>query len=42
MTGVFRHQYRDATRGGSMALMTLWWDTVKGIATTALVALRTE
>src|SRR5262245_15070216 len=35
MTDVFRDQHRDASRGGSMALMTLWWDTVKGIVTTA-------
>ena len=35
MTGVFRDQHRDAARGGSMALMTLWWDTLKGIVTTA-------
>ena len=35
MTGVFRDQHRDAARGGPMALMSLWWDTVKGIATTA-------
>src|SRR6185295_1555153 len=35
MTGVFRDQHRDALRGGPMALMSLWWDTVKGIATTA-------
>jgi putative ABC transport system permease protein len=35
MTGVFRAQHRDAASGGPMALMTLWWDTVKGIATTA-------
>ncbi|OLC52225.1 MAG: hypothetical protein AUH43_00580 [Acidobacteria bacterium 13_1_40CM_65_14] len=35
MTGVFRDQHRDAARGGSMALMTLWWDTLKGMVTTA-------
>jgi putative ABC transport system permease protein len=35
MTGVFRDQHREAARGGPMALMSLWWDTVKGIATTA-------
>src|SRR5262245_40163418 len=35
MTDVFRDQHRDASRGGTMALITLWWDTVKGILTTA-------
>jgi putative ABC transport system permease protein len=35
MTAAFRDQHRDAARGGPMALMTLWWDTIKGIVTTA-------
>jgi putative ABC transport system permease protein len=35
MTDVFRDQHRDAVRGGPMALMTLWCDTVMGILTTA-------
>ena len=35
MTAAFRDQHRDAARGGPMALMTLWWDTLKGIVTTA-------
>jgi putative ABC transport system permease protein len=35
MTDVFREQHRDAVRGGPMALLTLWWDTLRGIVTTA-------
>jgi predicted permease len=35
MTEVFRDQHRDAVRGGPMALLTLWWDTLRGILTTA-------
>src|SRR5262245_62537943 len=35
MTEVFRDQHRDAMRGGPMALLTLWWDTLRGILTTA-------
>jgi putative ABC transport system permease protein len=35
MTEVFRDQHRDAVRGGPMALVTLWWDTLRGIVTTA-------
>src|SRR5262245_15558381 len=35
MTEVFRDQHRDAVRGGPMALVTLWWDTLRGILTTA-------
>jgi len=35
MTEVFRDQHRDAVSGGSMALLALWWDTLRGIVTTA-------
>jgi len=35
MTDVFRDQHRDAERGGPMALMSLWWDTLRGVVTTA-------
>jgi putative ABC transport system permease protein len=35
MTDVFRDQHRDAERRGTMGLMRLWWETVRGIATTA-------
>jgi len=35
MTDVFRDQHRDAEHGGSMALVALWWDTLRGIVTTA-------
>src|SRR5262245_3648806 len=35
MTEVFRDQHRDAIRGGPMALLSLWWDTLRGVATTA-------
>jgi putative ABC transport system permease protein len=35
MTDMFRDQHRDAARVGMIALATLWWDTLRGIATTA-------
>ena len=36
MTATFRDQRRDVlARGGRMAAARLWWDTVRGIATTA-------
>ena len=35
MTDVFRHQHRDAERGGLTALLNLWWATLRGIAATA-------
>jgi putative ABC transport system permease protein len=35
MADIFREQHRDALRGGSMALLTLWFDTLRGIVTTA-------
>jgi predicted permease len=35
MTDMFRDQHRDAARGGPMAMMALWWDTIGGIVTTA-------
>src|ERR1700704_2655552 len=36
MALTFRDQRRDMlARGGSMAALRLWWDTIRGIATTA-------
>jgi|RhiMetdeSRZDD1v2_1073273.scaffolds.fasta_scaffold14177_3 putative ABC transport system permease protein len=35
MTETFRHQHRDAERGGVAAVTRLWWHTVKGIVATA-------
>jgi len=35
MADVFREQHRDALRGGPMALVRLWCDTLRGIVTTA-------
>ena len=35
MTDMFRDQHTDAAQGGLMAMMSLWWDTIRGIVTTA-------
>jgi len=35
MTDMFRDQHTDAARGGLMAMMSLWWDTIRGIVTAA-------
>jgi predicted permease len=35
MTDMFRDQHRDAVRAGPMAMTSLWWDTIRGVASTA-------
>src|SRR5262245_12494993 len=35
MSEVFRAQHRDAVQGGPMALIALWWETLRGVLTTA-------
>src|SRR5262245_7858078 len=35
MTATFRDQHREAARGGTGALMQLWWHTLRGLVATA-------